>query len=76
MAHPSINRELVNSGVNFTNIDINEGYVTQSNLPLHGAGENNLLPLQTINSDYFEKALASATPHQVYYHHLRTIQLT
>ena len=33
----------------------------KSSLPLHWAGENNLLPLQTVNSDQSEEALAHAT---------------
>ena len=32
----------------------------KSNSSLHGAGENNLLPWQTINSDQSEVALAGA----------------
>ena len=65
MAQPKVNRELANLGVNFTNIDINEGYATQSkskcNTPLHRARENNLLPSQTINNHHGEEALTGAT---------------
>ena len=43
---------------------MNEGHTIQSKLKrnslLHGAGENNLLPLQTINSDQNEETLAGA----------------
>ena len=65
MAEPKVNRELVNLGVNFTDIDINKGYaipkISKGNSPLNGAGKDNLLPLQTINSDQSEEALAGAT---------------
>ena len=42
---------------------MNKGYATQSkfksNSPLHGAEENNVLPLQTINSEQNEEAIAA-----------------
>ena len=56
--------ELANLGVSLTNIDMKEGFGSQSksksNSPLHGAGENNLLSSQIINSDQSEEALAGA----------------
>ena len=64
MAQSKFNRELANLGVSLANIDMNEGYATQcnkkSNLPLHGAGENNLPPSKTIHSDQNEEVLDGA----------------
>ena len=55
----------MNLGVNFNNIDISVGYKTQGksrdNSPLYGAGENNWLPLQTINSNHVKEALTGTT---------------
>ena len=66
MAQPKVNRGLVNLGVNFTDVDVSDSYTTQSksrdNSPLKGTGENNLLPLQTINSGNSEEAVTGATP--------------
>ena len=65
MAQSKVNRELDDVRGSLTNIDINVGYVTESKLksnsPLHGVGENNLLPLQTINSDQNEEALVGVS---------------
>ena len=65
MAQLKLNREMANLGVTFIDIDINEGYETWSKLKvksaLHEAGENTLLPLQTISSEHGEKALTGAT---------------
>ena len=65
MAQSKVNRKLANSGVNFTDIDIKEGYATQSkqkaNSLLHGRGENNMLPPQIINRDHEKEALTGVT---------------
>ena len=65
MVQSKVYRELVNLGANLTNIDISEDYATQSisqsDSSLYGAGENNLLPSKTINSDQGEEALAAAS---------------
>ena len=61
-----VNRQLVNLRISLPNVNMNEGYATQSKLktssPLHWVGESNLLPLQTIYSNQSEEALASAAP--------------
>ena len=64
MVQSKVNRELVNFGGDLTSTNMNEGSVTQikskNNLTIHGAEESDLLPLQTITSDYNEEALAVA----------------
>ena len=62
MLQVKVNRELTNLGADLTSTDMSEGYVTQSkpknNSTIHGAEENNVLPLQTITSDDNEEPLA------------------
>ena len=65
MVQSKINREFINLRADLTNNNINKGNATQSqskyHAPLCGAGQNNLLPSQTIPSDNNEEALAGAT---------------
>ena len=55
MVQSKVNRELATLGVSITDINMNDPYATQSksktNSSLYGFGENNLLPLQTLNSN-------------------------
>ena len=64
MVQSKVNRKLAYLGADLTNTSMSEGYVTQSksknNSPIHGAGENNLLPLQIITSDDGLETLAGA----------------
>ena len=78
MAQSKVNKELANR-VSLTNIDLNESYAAwdkwKSNSPLHGEGENSLLPLQTINSDQSDEALAGVATMMSLLSLLRTTQL-
>ena len=64
MVQSNVNRELANLGADLTRNYMNEGFETWSilknNSPIHGAGENNLLTLQTVLNDGNEEALAGA----------------
>ena len=62
MVHTIVNRELASLGADLTSTHVSKGYVTccksEINSAIHGAEENNVLPLQTITSDGNEEALA------------------
>ena len=59
-----VNRELASLGADLTSIDMNKGYITcsksKASSVMHGAKENNVLPLQTITSGDNDEALAGA----------------
>ena len=76
MAQSKVIRELANLGVSHANVDMN---ATQSKLktnsPLHGWGENNLLPLQTIINNWSDETSGSAAERTSLSHPLTRIQM-
>ena len=65
MAQPQMTRELSGLGIGLTNVDINSGYTTHSQLRNisqipDAAGENNILSTPATNNIHEDKAATSS----------------